>query len=193
MTDASSPMLDSKHFAWDGDRWTTSVVLPSWSGFQDRRGDHGASSEASPSTGEVQIVFAPEGRDDAPLRDSEIALVRWVVAHERPMRDALLEALLTRYDAMRAEMRDFLDDPEAMPPVGSVADFRRLIRLHTIFVHPIESRGIPYAGFQFHCTWEEEHGLGVLMHGTRCVEVGGADTAFTLWVARGDSERAEGA
>ena len=30
-------------------------------------------------------------------------------------------------------------------------------------------------------------GLGVLMHGSRVVEVGDADTAFTLWIAKQDA------
>jgi hypothetical protein len=50
----------------------------------------------------------------------------------------------------------------------------------------VQKGGIPYVGFSFRCTWEEEHGLGALMHGTRTVDIGGADTSFLLWVARKD-------
>lgn len=186
-------MLDSKDFTWDGFSWTASVVLPSWSGFQDRRGAYGARSSNAPATGAVQLVFAPEGRDDTPLGDREIALVRWVVAHERPMRDALLESLRGQYDGLRSAVMEHLDDPDVMPPVEAVADFRGLLGLHTVHVHQVESHGIPYAGFEFGCTWDVEHGLGALMHGTRCVEVGGADTAFLKWIATRDSERSDSA
>ena len=47
--------------------------------------------------------------------------------------------------------------------------------------------GLPCFGYEFGCTWDGEHGLGVLMHGKRVVEVGGADTAFTLWIAKRDA------
>jgi hypothetical protein len=50
----------------------------------------------------------------------------------------------------------------------------------------VQKDGIPYAGFEFGCTWDDEHGLGVLMHGTRAVDIGGADTAFLLWIAEQD-------
>ena len=56
-------------------------------------------------------------------------------------------------------------------------------------VHPIQHQGLPYAGFEFGCTWDDEHGLGVLMHGTRVVKIGGADTAILLWLAKQDRDR----
>jgi hypothetical protein len=58
-------------------------------------------------------------------------------------------------------------------------------------VHQVQKDGIPYVGFEFACTWDEEHGLGVLMHGTRTVEIGGADTAFLLWLAEVDAEKGQ--
>jgi len=61
--------------------------------------------------------------------------------------------------------------------------------LQEINVHQIEKAGVPYVGYQFSCKWDEEHGLGVLMHGDRVVEIGGAETAFTLWIAERDLKR----
>lgn len=74
-----------------------------------------------------------------------------------------------------------------MPDVKSIEDFRDLIGLHAVNIHQVEKDGIPYAGFEFGCTWDAEHGLGVLMHGTRTVEIGGADTAILLWIAKEDA------
>ena len=43
-------------------------------------------------------------------------------------------------------------------------------------------------GFKFGCTWDDEHGLGVMTHRGHVVEVGGADTAFLEWIAEADAE-----
>jgi hypothetical protein len=64
---------------------------------------------------------------------------------------------------------------------------RPLIGLHALHVHPVEKDGLPYVGFELGCTWDHEHGLGVLMHGPRVVDIGGADTAFLLWIATRDA------
>jgi hypothetical protein len=73
-----------------------------------------------------------------------------------------------------------------MPDISSPDDLKRLIGPYAINVHQLEYGGLPYIGFEFGCLWDEEHGLGVLMHGTRCVEVGGCDTAILLWIAKQD-------
>jgi len=74
-----------------------------------------------------------------------------------------------------------------MPDIRSETNLRALIGLHTIYVHQISTNGLPYTGYEFGCTWDNEHGLGILMHGTRLVEIGGAETAFLLWIAKKDA------
>lgn len=38
--------------------------------------------------------------------------------------------------------------------------------------------GLAYIGLQLGCDWDDEHGLGIVLHGTRVVEIGEADIAF---------------
>ena len=74
-----------------------------------------------------------------------------------------------------------------MPDIFSADDLKPLVGLYAVNVHQIEKDALPYLGFEFGCTWDSEHGLGVLRHGTRVVEVGGADTAILLWIAERDA------
>ena len=184
-------MLTADDFSWDEFFWTTKATLACWAGFQSRGGPYGAQDSAAPSAGEVTIVFAPEGRDASPLRDEELSLINWAISEQSALRDSALEGLLTRYGAMRAEALEWLEQPDDMPPVESVDRFRDLIGLHSVNVHQISKGGVPYVGLEFGCMWDPEHGLGILMHGTRVVEVGGADTAILLWIARQDAERSK--
>ncbi|MCE9658374.1 MAG: hypothetical protein K8R60_07425 [Burkholderiales bacterium] len=100
------------------------------------------------------------------------------------MADALLKALWAKYPELQ---HLYACDEEEMakylPDVNDVQGFRHLIGLHCIHVHPLEADGMPYAGYELGCTWDAEHGLGVLMHGTKVLEIGGADTALLLWLA----------
>jgi len=74
-----------------------------------------------------------------------------------------------------------------MPRISSVSDLRQLIGLYAVNVHQVVKNDLPYLGFEFGCAWDEEHGLGVLMHGMRAVEVGEGDTAILLWMAEQDA------
>ena len=42
-----------------------------------------------------------------------------------------------------------------------------------------EKEGFTAIGFGFHCKWDEEHGLGVLTHKGKVMEVGAAETGFS--------------
>lgn len=170
--------------------WITDVVLPSWAGFQSRHGPYASQDAPEPSDGSVRIVFAPEGRGIEPLTDEEVASVAWVVQNEAAMSASLLVKLLQTYPDLQEQSGYDADElVQYMPPVSRVQDFRHLVGLHSINVHPLRKDGVPYVGFELGCTWDEEHGLGVLMHGTRVVEIGHADTAILLWIARQDAEQ----
>jgi len=188
---ATTKTLNSKDFRWDGYYWTAEIQLLCWRGFQRRRGSYGTKSSPAASDGTVTIVFAPEGRDDAALSATEIDLVRWTIEHAEAMQAAMLAKLVTYYAAQRPRYAEFLDEEYAqlMPEVTDAGGFKELIRLRSLNVHPLSKRGVPYVGLEFACTWDNEHGLGALMHGERVVELGGADTAILLWIAKRDAKK----
>ena len=159
--------------------WQADAPLPAWSDFTQ--------SDTTP------VTFAPEGRDETPpLSDEEIALAQWLYDHHAQQKTALLNAVLLAYPEARRQFFDDYDideNEDDLPTIRSVDGLPLVITLQDINVHQIEKAGMPYVGYQFACKWEEEHGLGVLMHGARVVEIGGAETAFTLWIAERDLKR----
>ena len=81
-----------------------------------------------------------------------------------------------------------MENEEDLPTITSVEGLTKVIALEEINVHQISKDEVPYVGYQFSCSWDEEHGLGVLMHDKRLIEVGGSDTAFLLWIAERDRD-----
>ena len=179
-------MLD---FKWDKFYWEARAQLPSWAGYQTRNGPYGSISSDEPSDGVVTFVVDSEDDKGAPLTEQQHANVQWVLAHEAEVASAVLEGLLAEYPRLRQTYNAYEDDQREalMPDVSSTEEFRRLIGLHNVHVHSLMKEGLPYVGYEFGCTWDDEHGLGVFTHGTRVLEVGGADTAFDLWIAKRDA------
>jgi hypothetical protein len=168
--------------------WTAPLTLTSWAGYQSRHGPYGSVDGARPSDGRVNVVFAPEGRGTQPLTPAERGLVAWFEAHEPAVSDAVKAAILVWCAPGDTDkLRDGYD--ESFPTITSQDDLRGLIGLHTIFIRQIETGGPPYIGYEFGCEWDVEHDLGVLMRGTDLVEVGQADTAVLLWIAKADWEK----
>jgi len=184
MTDKS---LKFKLERWLG--WTTTAILPSWKGIQIRRDLYGAREKARPTDGTVEVMFVREGRETEPLTDGEIAAAKWVIENEAAISQALIESLAKDYpDQQEFYEYSGKERAELMPDIGSVGDLRTLLRLNVVYIHQVQKDGIPYAGFLFGCTWEREHGLGILMHGTRTVRIGWADDAFDAWIAKEDRD-----
>src|ERR1019366_2669561 len=169
--------------------WSAPLTLVSWAGYQSRYGPYGAVDSTTPSDGSVTLVFAPEGRGTEALTRAELGLIAWFEMHEPSVSEAVKAAILACCAPDNAaRLRDF-DFDDSFPRVKSQDDLRGLVGLHTVFVHQIETGGAPYIGYEFGCEWDVEHDLGVLMRGTELIEVGQADTAFLLWIAKADWEK----
>jgi|SRR6185503_4809842 hypothetical protein len=170
--------------------WEMRTILPSWKGFQSRRGPYGSRDQADPSDGIVAIQLVREGTH--PPTETEISGVSWVIEHEELISHSAIESLFNEYRSLQ-ELYGYSGEKkmELMPDIESVDDLRSLIGLHTIHVHQPTRDGIPYAGLEFGCSWESEHGLGILMRGSRTTEIGWADTAF-LPVSKDDRDPAPG-
>jgi hypothetical protein len=188
-------MATFPEFEWDKYYWTSRASISAWSGYQTRRGSYGGVSSDTPSDDFTRIIFAPKGRNDSPLLPEELDLVHWAISNAQSVHDAAIEALYAHYQDLYPSWRSDLDDifgeddaNEMMPEIASPNDLKRLIGVSFMFVHQIATDGVPYVGIEFGCTWDEEHGAGILLHGTRVVETGGADVAFNLSIALNDTE-----
>ena len=178
----NKPALSPDDFIERSGDWSAEVVLPSWRGFQDRRGPY-SSARGEPSDGTVSLSVERDGHGIVPRLEAEMAPVAWALEHEREMHDAILAALLEQYRSIRPKYRRFLGDrfETLMPEVTSIAQFRDLLGLDEVFVHPPMHEGLPLVGFMFGCSWDVEHGLGVIVHGLKVGAFHGAEAAFNFW------------
>lgn len=113
----------------------------------------------------------------------------YVIENQRAILDAMLADLLAAYAVWKDDWGYADDDMDGlMPAVSAPADFAALLRPISIVVHDARKDGLPYIGYEFAATWDEEHGFGAVLHGTRIVDLGGGDTALLGWIARRDLE-----
>lgn len=184
--------LRTEHFIWDEgiDSWVGEVQLACWHGFQDRRGAYGSISSAASSDRATPFCLLRNSLEPGKLTASHLGAAQWAVDHAASMQKALLAKLLSEYATLRPRYESFLGQDYAvlMPEVRRAGDFKSLIGLHRIYVHESAKAGRPYVGFELGCSWDVEHGLGVMMHGARVVRVAGADTAFDAALAARHAE-----
>ncbi|MDQ8201338.1 hypothetical protein QEH56_24475 [Pelagicoccus enzymogenes] len=163
--------MEETIFNWDDYFWVADVNLESWRKLWNKP---------------IELTFAPEGRDDSPLTSKEKELVQWVLDHEQALLDSFVDAVFKEYPEIKKKYSRWMDEEEIdeyLPEVKNKEELIRLISEPSIKVHQIQGKGAPFIGVQANCTWDDEHALGVLMHGSEVLEIGGADTSFLLWMA----------
>jgi hypothetical protein len=75
-----------------------------------------------------------------------------------------------------------------MPDISSITELKSLLYPEKIFIMNVDIQEMPYIGVQFKCSWDDEHGIGVMIFKDRIVKVGGSDIAFMNWIAEEDKE-----
>jgi hypothetical protein len=176
---------------WDDYFWRGWHKLRSWAGFQRRDAAYAGLSSRKPSTGDVVVsIKVAVAEDETPHLPSQAQrrAFQYLLDHEAAITAAVLRRVLRAYPAERRASIDALPELEdELPVIKKVNQLRSLIGLGTVHVLPVTRGDRAYIGFELGCVWEEEHGFGVMTHGTRVVAHGGADTAILEWVAERDA------
>jgi hypothetical protein len=130
--------------------------------------------------------------DDLELKQSEKhkSVLEFVICNQSKILNAILSELLKRYPAMQEHYGYEGDDKQDfMPDVHTIHDFADLLSPVAVHILSVYKNNFPYIGYQFSCSWDLEHGFGVMMFQDRVVEIGGADSSFLDWIAKKDLEQ----
>jgi hypothetical protein len=82
-------------------------------------------------------------------------------------------------------------EDEEIPAVENDSELKELLMPLRIYIHETVKDGYNYVGFGFDARWQEEHGIGVLMHKNRIVQHGGEDHAFLDYMSEEDAKLGE--
>ena len=193
------PVIDRPPFQrldWNEYDWIARVVLPEWAGFQTRLGPYDAVSASEPSDGTTHLRVIVCKPMPTPPSAEQTAAYEYLLARGEAVRDAILAAVLAAYPHFREEYLDSYDEGDedvpslaaAVPVIERPDQLRPLMGLGNLFLLDVAADGVAYVGFEFGCEWEEGHGLGVLTHRERIIEIGQAPTAFDERAALADAQ-----
>jgi hypothetical protein len=145
-------------------------------------------------------VPPPAGVAERPPSAEQGNALRYLLEHEAAIRDALVAAIFEEYPVSRERLlrQAFVDESE-MPALERPEELKSHIGLSTVHVLPVVKHDAAYIGFEFGCTWDDEHGLGIMTHQDRIVElphlgvgkVSGGDLASEEWMAEEDVRSSE--
>ena len=168
--------------------WTGKDILKAWAGTQERHGAYTSRSSAKPSRGSVVLNIPRLDENDAdpmPPAPEQVAAYAYLKENQVAVTEAVMAALLKEYTKIRRQWLKHDPDLE-LPEIKTVAQMRKNVGLGTLHMFDIAKKGFAYYGLELGCTWDDEHGAGVVLHKDRVVAVGQADTSFTTDYATDD-------
>jgi hypothetical protein len=163
-------------------------VLPAWAGTQQRQGGYTSISSRKSSKGSFRVRIERLDDNDAnprPPSPEQVAAYAHLKDHQAAISADIFARLLKYYAALRKTWLK-QDANLDLPEIGSAAAMKRNVGFGTLHVMGIAKGGFAYLGLELGCTWDEEHGAGVLLHRSRIVEIGQADTSFDDHAATSD-------
>jgi hypothetical protein len=135
------------------------------------------------ASGEFDLEIHTDGGTEPTAAQADA--FRQFTADPQRTADLVLNAILAYYKDVYPSYRESFqgdgdnDEFDAiMPKATSVDDLRELITFTRVLVQPDDGDEPVALGLNFHCSWEEEHGLGVRWRNGKVEEVGYADVAF---------------
>lgn len=151
------------------DWWDGKLELAGWSDF--RLPD----STPAQSSNVYSLTVLPTDQRHAALPSAEqTAALSHLQSHSEAIALSVCEAVLPFYNKAFAAEEGFFEE---LSPISTPAEVRGLISLNSVYIQSTHRDGMALVGLGFACAWDEEHGFGVLLHGSTVLEIG-ADEFF---------------
>ncbi|MBR2649857.1 MAG: hypothetical protein IKD55_13505 [Sediminibacterium sp.] len=165
-----------------GDNYEGQITLTAWKGFQSRQGFYGSKDSNETSNGLVKVFINGWQVDYVKTTTQEqINSILFLQDNSEKIRDEILNALYKELP----EIRDIYED--LVPEINSISDLKNFIGLSIIHIMESDKDGFAYIGYELGCDWDDEHGIGVMTHKDRVIEIGQADTSFNSWITYKDN------
>lgn len=161
------PIFGTMTYDVEAAEWTAKRKIPELAGFRIP-----PSGKRRASSFDVSVVA--ENREEP--SGEQAKAYTWLLAHEASVCRKVVRAIVVYYSWLRQKERAWFDDCDCHE-VKTGDDLRELMEFQGLHVCRDHFHGTGLLGFSFACEWDEEHGLGVLTHRSRIIDVGQAEVA----------------
>ena len=161
-------------------------ILTSLERFSKRDGAYGSRNSEELSDGTIKTHTIGVSVDYVHLlSQAQYESIQYLTKNSEIVRDSLLTSLLKDYPNTKEIYEDL------MPEIRSIEDYKEHIGLSFLHLMDSEKDGFAYYGFELGCSWDDEHGVGVMMYKDRVIAVGLAEESFNHWTTYDDNGTSE--
>ena len=152
------------------------VRLEAWDGYLVKRWENGRAI----ADGTIVLDFACTSVSAPEDWDLQVAAYHRLLEEQVDTRDSILRYFVANFDTLK---ETYYLDPDDDPGVPRITEFnkhdfdlRPFIGPRSVSIREDEKDGIPYLEWFLNCTWDEEHGLAAVTHGSRVIDLDRGET-----------------
>jgi len=162
------------------------IYLETWAGFASSSGIYGKKETKKKADGTIMAHIIAAAVDDTYiLSQAQFNAIKFLKENEQRMQEVLLHGLLKEHPNTKEIYKD------AMPKIETISDYKDTLEVGFIHIMNCEKDDHAYIGFELECSWDDEHGVGVMMHRDRLVKIGLAEESFNHWNCYDDKGTSE--
>lgn len=154
----------------------TTIVLEAWNGYLKNY-----RNEKRVTDGTVKLDFGGYNGDKSIDWQPQINAYHYLLQNQYEIRDSIIRSLIEKFDWLKEtyylDPDDDPDVPRITPETSIDFDFKPFIGPVSISFDEEESKnGVSYLEWHFDCAWDPEHGLAVITHEARVIDLDRGET-----------------
>jgi len=159
--------------------WEFKIQLEGLKNYQSRMGSYTGKSHSETPKGIVKMIIQDELDDSIEPSIEQITAINFLLVNQTEILQEMDNVLWQNWEGIKTnyDLHDVEDFPFAKD-IHTKEDLKRIYGVGNIFIHLGHRDRIAYYGFECGCEWDEEHGIGFLMHKTKVIKFGGAELGF---------------
>ncbi|WP_312112089.1 DUF6985 domain-containing protein [Brevibacillus reuszeri] len=127
---------------------------------------------------ETEIVLMIDGEENGKFDEEQYSAYQSFMQHWEQLQRSILQPILDYYQEKRHELGYDIEQNEYYPLVETTEQILEMITLEGILVSYGDIYEERDMGILFHCTWDEENGLGLRLLNEKVANVGYQDVAI---------------
>ena len=152
------------------------IALKAWDGYLVKRWENGKAI----SDGTVKLHFACNTHSTPDEWQAEIDAYNYLVQNQYEIRDGIIRSLIDKFDWLREyydlDPADNTGLPDITPDNQNDIDLRPFIGPETVSILEQTRDGMAYLEWHLNCTWDVEHGVAVVTHKERVIDLDRGET-----------------
>ncbi len=147
------------------------IVLEAWDGYLYKHRESGKEITDK----KIRLYFDCYNGGNAEDCRAEINGYDYLIKYQNEIRDGIVRTLREKFDRLK-ETYEWGEDDDVTPESQADFDFKLLIGPLSVSFHEESKNDIAYLEWHFQCEWDPEHGLAVITHEDRVIDLDRGET-----------------